>query len=164
MTRVDSLTREFTRETHTARRHIERLPTVHFDWKPHPRSHSAGGLASHIIDCIRWVQPIFDSDELDFDVRPMAPLGVTSAGELLDIYDREVAKALQAMSATSDVGAVEQWRLKMRGKVWFEKSREDAFRDMTLHHLIHHRGQFSVYLRLLNIPVPGSYGPTADER
>ncbi|MBC8087666.1 MAG: DinB family protein [Phycisphaerae bacterium] len=164
MTRVDALRKEFTRETTTARRHLERLPTEQFDWRPHPKSSTAGQLASHIVDCIRWVEPIFGADELDYDQRPMKPSAIASPADLLRCFDDELSRAMQAMQNTPDIHADQSWRLKMRGKVWFEKSREDAFRDMTLHHIIHHRGQFTVYLRLLNVAVPGSYGPTADER
>ena len=68
------------------------------------------------------------------------------------------------MASAADTGATQPWRLKMHGKVWFQKPREAVFHDMTLSHLVHHRGQFSLYLRLLEVPVPGSYGPTADDR
>jgi uncharacterized damage-inducible protein DinB len=91
------------------------------------------------------------------------PFSAASVGLLLETFDLEVAKAKQVMKSTADASATQPWRLKMHGKVWFEKPREAAFRDMTLSHLVHHRGQFSVYLRLLEVPVPGSYGPSADE-
>jgi uncharacterized damage-inducible protein DinB len=83
---------------------------------------------------------------------------------LLETFDSEVARAKQVMATSADTNVAEPWRLKMSGKVWFEKPREAVFRDMTLSHLVHHRGQLSVYLRLLEVPVPCSYDPTADER
>ena len=164
MTRIDSLLKEFTRETEIARKHLERLPTGQFEWRPHAKSFTAGQLASHMVDCIRWTEPIFGTDELDMDPSTYKPFGARSVAALLETFDGEVAKAKRVMVSATDTSATQPWRLKMHGKVWFEMPREAAFRDMTLSHLVHHRGQFSVYLRLLEVPVPGSYGPTADER
>ena len=163
MTRLDALVAEFAHEAQTARKHLERLPGDKFHWRPHPKSFTAGQLASHMVDCLRWIEPIFGSDELDMDASAYSPFDATSAAALLEAFDAEVEKAKQVMASAADTGATRPWRLKMHGKVWFEKPREAVFRDMTLSHLIHHRGQFSVYLRLLDLPVPGSYGPTADE-
>lgn len=163
MTRIDSLLAEFTHEASTTRRHLERLADDQWGWRPHAKSFTAGQLASHMVDCILWTAPIFGADELDMDTGAYKPCGATSVAGLLEAFDAEVAHAKQVMAGAADTNATQPWRLKMRGKVWFEKPREDAFRDMTLNHLIHHRGQFSVYLRLLDVPVPGSYGPTADE-
>jgi uncharacterized damage-inducible protein DinB len=164
MTRIDFLLAEFAHETATARKHLERLPTEQFEWRPHPKSSTAGQLASHMVDCIRWIEPTFGADELDMDPSAYKPFAAKSTAALLETFDSEVAKAKQVMVGAADTSATQPWRLKMHGKVWFEKSREAVFRDMTLNHLIHHRGQFSVYLRLLEVPVPGSYGPTADDR
>ena len=163
MTTLDKLQAELDHETRTARKHLERLPNDQFDWRPHPKSFTAGQLASHIIDCIRWTESIFAADELEMDPKSYKPTNATSSAELLETFDTEVAKAKQAMASAADTEVTQPWRLKMHGKVWFEKPREAVFRDMTLNHLIHHRGQFSVYLRLLDVAVPGSYGPTADE-
>ena len=163
MTRLDVLLAELTRETKTARRHLERLPDAHFAWRPHPKSFSAGALASHIVDCVRWTPAIFSGDELDLDRHPFQPTAATSAASMLEAFDRDVEEARRSIAGSADTAVGGAWRLKMRGKVWFEKPREAVFRDMTLNHLIHHRGQLSVYLRLLEVPVPGSYGPTADE-
>lgn len=164
MTRIEVLLAELARETKTTRKHLERLPAGQFGWRPHAKSFTAGELASHMVDCIRWVEPVFAADELDMDPSTFRPFIATSVTALLEAFDAEVAKATQVMARSADTSATQPWRLKMRGKVWFEKPREAVFRDMTLSHLIHHRGQYSVYLRVLDVPVPGSYGPTADER
>jgi uncharacterized damage-inducible protein DinB len=163
MKRIELLLAEFSHETKTARKHLERLPTSQFNWRPHTKSYTAGQLASHMIDCIRWIEPIFGADELDLNPSTFRPFGADSVAAVLEGFDSEVSKAKQVMASAVDTDATQPWRLKMRGKVWFEKPREAVFRDMTLSHLVHHRGQFSVYLRLLEVPVPGSYGPTADE-
>ncbi len=163
MTRLELLLSEFAHETETARKHLERLPADRFEWRPHARSFTAGQLASHIVDCIRWVEPIFSADELSMDPASYKPFQAESAAVLLEAFDGDVATAKHILAGAADTSANQPWRLKVLGKVWFEKPREAVFRDMTLNHLIHHRGQFSVYLRLLEVPVPGSYGPTADD-
>lgn len=163
MRRIDLLRTEFEGEARTARRHLSRIPDDRFDWRPHHKSFTAGELAAHLVECVRWTVEIFSADELALDPATFAPVRARSNEELLRRFDDEVSRATSAMSAANDPEASMPWRLVMRGKVWFEKSREAAFRDMSLHHLVHHRGQLSVYLRLLDVPVPGSYGPTADE-
>jgi uncharacterized damage-inducible protein DinB len=163
MTRIESLLAEFRHETATARTHLARLPAQHFDWRPHAKSFTAGQLGSHMVDCIRWIDPIFGANELDMNPAEYRPFHADSVASLLTSFDDEVAKALQSMANCADTDAAQLWRLTVQGTMWFEKPREAVFRDMTLNHLVHHRGQFSVYLRLLDVPVPGSYGPTADE-
>ena len=164
MTRLETLEAELVHEAKTARKHLERLPQERFDWRPHPKSYTAGGLAAHIVECIRWVEPIFLTDQLEFDPATYRSFEAATVAAVLEGLDAKVERARQALAKTADREATGPWRLMVRGKVWFEKPREAAFRDMTLNHLVHHRGQFSVYLRLLDIPVPASYGPTADER
>jgi uncharacterized damage-inducible protein DinB len=164
MKRIDSLVAEFVQETGTTRKHLARLPTAQWEWRPHVKSFTVGQLASHLVDCIRWVEPIFAADELDMDPRAYTPFSAESLTALLATYDSGVAKAKQTMEKSTDTSCRRSWRLKMNGKVWFEKPREAVFRDMALSHLVHHRGQLSVYLRMLDVPVPGSYGPTADEK
>lgn len=163
MTRVDSLLAELAHEARTTRRHLERLPGDRFEWRPHPKSFTAGRLASHLVECIRWVVPVFTADELDMDPSSYVPVSLESGPALLKAFDADVDKARRVMKDTAATRLAQPWRLKLSGKVMFEKTREAAFRDMTLSHLIHHRGQLSVYLRLLEVPVPATYGPSADE-
>jgi uncharacterized damage-inducible protein DinB len=163
MTRIEFLLAEFTHETETARTHLARLPADQFAWRPHVKSFTAGALGSHMVDCIRWIDPIFGADELDMDPATYTPFQAQSVAELLETFDSDVARAGQVIASAADTSAMQPWRLKVHGTVWFEKPREAVFRDMSLSHLVHHRGQLSVYLRLLGIPVPESYGPTADE-
>ena len=160
---INSMIQQFEHETQTTRRHFERLPDDKLDWRPHEKSFTAGALASHIVECIRWGDAIFNLDELDFDPATYKPYQAATVADLLTTFDADVARGRQVL-ATVDEAALEQlWRLKVNGRTFFEKTREDVFRDFTLNHLIHHRGQFSVYLRLLDVAVPGTYGPTADE-
>jgi uncharacterized damage-inducible protein DinB len=161
---VDSLIKEVDSETRTTRRHLERLPDEKLDWRPHDKSFSVRELASHIVECIRWAESILAKDELDMDPIAYKPYQAASVGDLLKTFDEDVARCKQALAGASDAMMTQPWRLKLRGKLMLERPKAAVFRDFTLSHLIHHRGQLSVYLRLLNLPVPGSYGPTADEQ
>ncbi len=163
MTMVDSLAKELEHEAATTRRHFERLPGDKLDWRPHEKSYTAGGLASHIVECVRWGDSIFGMDELDMDPAAYQPYQAASVADLLQAFDDAVAACRQALAGVDDAAVTRPWRLKIRGRVRFEKPKAAVFRDFTLSHLIHHRGQLSVYLRLLDVPVPGSYGPSADE-
>jgi uncharacterized damage-inducible protein DinB len=164
MTLIDSIAMEFEHEAQTTRRHLERLPNDKLDWRPHEKSFTARGLASHIVECTGWADSIFNMDELDIDPATYKSYLATSVDDLLKAFDDKVADGTRILAGVADTDLVQPWRLKVMGRVRFEKPRAAVFRDFTLSHLIHHRGQLSVYLRLLDIPVPGSYGPTADER
>ena len=164
MKMIDSLIRDFKNEAQTTRKHFERLPSDKLDWRPHEKSFTAGGLASHIVECISWTDSIFTMDEFNFDPANYRRYRAASADDLLRTFDDKVASCKQVLEGVDDESTMQPWRLKMMGRLMFEKPRADVFRDFTLNHLIHHRGQFSVYLRLLNVPVPGSYGPSADEQ
>jgi uncharacterized damage-inducible protein DinB len=164
MTIIESLIREFKNEAQTTRKHFERLPNDKLDWRPHEKSFTAGGLASHIVECISWADSIFNLDEFVFDPATYKRYQATSAADLLKTFDDKVVVCKQVLDGVDEETIMQPWRLKMMDQVLFEKPRADVFRDFTLSHVIHHRGQFSVYLRLLNVPVPGSYGPSADEQ
>ncbi|MEK7830429.1 MAG: DinB family protein [Acidobacteriota bacterium] len=164
MKMIESLMMEFDHEAQTTRKHLERLPNDKLNWQPHEKSFTAGALASHIVECVGWGDSIFSLDEFDFDPATYKPYEVTSVADLLKTFDDNVANCKRALAGAADAILMQPWRFKIMGKLWFEKPKSVVFRDFTLSHLIHHRGQFSVYLRLLNVPVPGSYGPTADEQ
>lgn len=161
---IDWLTTQFDQETKTTRRHLERLPNDKRDWRPHEKSYTAGALASHIVECINWTPDIFTKNELNFDPATYKPYLASSTPELLEAFEKAVADGKRVLASVDDEAGMQPWSLKMNGQPLFERPRIDVFRDFALSHLIHHRGQFSVYLRLLNVAVPGSYGPTADEQ
>jgi uncharacterized damage-inducible protein DinB len=164
MTIADSLRIEFEHEARTTRRHLDRLPEQQLDWRPHQKSFTARGLASHIVECIGWAEPIFTRDEFDFDPAVTTTFVAESVADLLAAFDARVEAGKRALAAVTDADAMRPWRLALMGRVRWERPRSAVFRDFTLSHLIHHRGQLSLYLRLLDVPVPGSYGPTADEK
>jgi uncharacterized damage-inducible protein DinB len=164
MTTVEELIAELEHETTTTRRHLERLPNDRLEWRPHVKSFTAGGLGSHIVQCVGWAGSIFREDAFDFDPATFKIFHASSVADLIDTFDDKVADGGRALAALDDRDLQRLWQLKVKGRVRVEKNKAAAFRDFTLNHLIHHRGQLSVYLRLLDVPVPGSYGPTADER
>jgi len=161
---IDSLITEFEHEAQTTRKHLERLPNDKLNWRPHEKSFSAGALASHITECVGWTDAIFNRDEINFDPSTYKPYVATSVADLLKTFDNNVVKGKQALLSATEESLDQLWSFKIMGRVRFERPRAAVFRDFALSHTIHHRGQFSVYLRLLNIPVPGSYGPSADEQ
>ena len=163
MDTITKLRSEFDHEAQTTRKHLERLPEDKFEWKPHQKSFSAVALASHIVECFSWGESVFNQDEIDFDFSTYKPYKASSKDDLLKTFEQNVKASQEAMAKTDDSRLEQPWRLKVQGKVWFEKPREAVFRDFVMSHVIHHRGQYSVYLRLLEVPVPGSYGPSADE-
>src|SRR4030095_14109073 len=163
MKQIDSLIRELEHEAQTTRNHLERLPDDNLDWRPHQKSFTAAGLASHIAESVGWAAPIFTQNEVKYDPATYKPYIATSTADLLKTFDDNVAKGKQALAGATEESLERPWSLKISGRVLFEKRRAEVFRDFALSHVIHHRGQFSVYLRLLDIPVPGSYGPSADE-
>jgi uncharacterized damage-inducible protein DinB len=161
---IDSLILEFEHEAQTTRKHLERLPADKLEWRPHEKSFTAGGLASHIVECIGWTDAIFNLDEFGFDPATYRPYEATSVADLLKTFESNVRKGKQALTEASEATLEQPWRLKVADRLLFERPRAAVLRDFVLSHVIHHRGQFSVYLRLLNVPVPGSYGPSADEQ
>ena len=164
MKQIDSLIAEFEHEMQTTRKHLERLPEDKLEWRPHQKSFTAAGLASHITEMVSWTEALLNQDEIDFDPATYKPYIAASVADLLKTFDDNVAKSKQALAGATDDTLQQPWRLKIMGRVQVEKPRAAALRDFALSHVIHHRGQFSVYLRLLDIAVPGSYGPSADEQ
>lgn len=160
---IDSLRREFDQEAKTTRKHFERLPEEKLEWRPHEKSFTVGGLASHITECAGWTAAIFNQAEFNFDPATYKHYSAASLTDLLDTFDEKIRSGRLALAAVGDEALAQLWQFKIMGRLRFEKPKRDVFRDFALSHMIHHRGQLSVYLRLLNIAVPGSYGPSADE-
>jgi uncharacterized damage-inducible protein DinB len=158
-----SLLAELERELRTTRRHLERIPSGRFDWRPHPKSTAVGALASHLVSCLGFVEPIATRDALDFDPAVHRQPDAPDSESLLARFDATAERATGALRGLDAARLGDPWRFTVMGRLLFEKPRGEALRDMTLSHLIHHRGQLSVYLRLLDVPVPATYGPTADE-
>jgi uncharacterized damage-inducible protein DinB len=161
---IGSLITEFEHEAQTTRKFLERLPEDKLDWRPHEKSFTAGGLASHITEMVGWADAILNRDELNFEPATYKPYLATSIADLLKTFDDNVVKAKEGLTGATDDTLGQPWSFKIMGRVRFERPRAAVLRDVVFSHIIHHRGQLSVYLRLLNVPVPGAYGPSADDQ
>jgi len=158
---VESILNEFREEIPATRRVLERVPADKLAWKPHPKSRSVGELAWHIANIPSMAERIAKSDEFTPTGSPPTP--VNSVEQVREAFEKNVRTAEEVLGAMSEQTALGSWRLVFKGKEIFRKPRHAALRTNMLNHLYHHRGQLSVYLRLLDVPVPVVYGPTADE-
>lgn len=158
----DSLLAEFDHEVGTTRKLLDRLPEDKLAWKPHQKSMSLGGLATHIANLPSWGGTILNAASFDLAEAPpnLDPLATRTA--ILELFDG-AAKTARAALDKSDAELQARWSLLRGGQEMFSMPRVAAFRSFVLSHLIHHRGQLSVYLRLNDVPVPAIYGPSADE-
>jgi len=157
---------EFEHEMANTRKTLERVPEEKFDWKPHPKSSSLGGLATHLANIPSWTAQTFDRDELDIAPPGQPPYKLDEAksrADLLEAFDKNVTSARAALEAASDENWQGKWSLLMGGNPIFTLPRTAVMRGFVMNHLIHHRAQLGVYLRLLDVPVPSIYGPSADE-
>ena len=160
----EALLAEFDHEIGSTRRLLERVPDAHLGWKPHEKSYSLGDLSAHIANLTTWMNRILDSTDLDLatvaDARPTSP---ASRDEVLQRLDANAKSARATLADQTDASLVAAWTLKNGGREMFTMPRASVLRSFVFNHLIHHRGQLTVYLRLQNVPLPSLYGPTADE-
>ena len=162
----DMVLPEFDNEMANTRKYLARLPDGQRDWKPDPKSASLGHLALHLVKLPGWPASLFTSNEQDMAVTGFgwsAELEQQPTAELLAQIDANVAATRAALAAADDAAFMEPWSLRAGEKIFFTLPRIAVVRTMQLNHLIHHRGQLSVYYRLLGIALPSIYGPTADE-
>ncbi|HVZ57093.1 MAG TPA: DinB family protein [Chitinophagaceae bacterium] len=160
----EALLAEFKHEAGLTRKMLERVPMESVSWKPHEKSMTLGRLATHIAEIPHWVVEILSTPEFDFAARPYNPRVAGSLAELLDIHDQNAARAVSALAAAGDTILNDNWTVRRGETVVFAAPRKVALRGWAYNHLYHHRGQLSVYLRMLEVAVPGMYGPSADER
>ncbi len=158
----EGLLAEFDHETATARRLLERIPDDRLDWTPHERSMTLGALAAHIGALPQWGDAILNRPHVDLAATPTTTPPAASRADALTTFDANV-KSTRAMLDKTDAELTAYWTLRRGDQELFTMPRATAFRTFVLYHLVHHRGQLSVYLRLNGIPVPSIYGPSADE-
>jgi len=160
----DLLIPEFDEEAKKTRATLERVPAGKEDFAPHPKSMSLGMLAPHVVQLVDLGLTVVSEPGLDFSQQSFVPLTFESAAQLVRVFDERAAKVRHALQQVSDGAWSEPWKLSFQGKTIFEGSRFMAYRQMFLNHIIHHRAQLGVYLRLNSEPVPATYGPSADDR
>lgn len=159
---VERLVAELTQEAKTTRRVLERVPDQHLTWRPHMKSMSLGQLAYHISAVPRGVANLLSKSE-GTPAGGKLPDDVPAA-ELVANLDRNVPYAIECLEAWGDAGLAEMWRFQRGEQTVFELPRGTMVRNVMLNHWYHHRGQLTVYLRMLDVPLPSIYGPSADEQ
>ena len=154
---------EFDEEMKKTRTTLERVPVDKKDFAPHAKSMPMGKLAPHVAQLAGFGLTILTTPELDFSKGSIKPLPFESSAQLVKAFDEGAAKVRAALEATPDTAWKENWKLSFQGKTIFEGQRFLAYREMFLNHMVHHRAQLGVYLRLNEKPVPATYGPSADD-
>ena len=160
---ASALVAELEHEARVTRTVLERVPAEKFDWKPHEKSMAFGALAGHIAEMIGWTQGIMEHPELDFAKMDYKPFEPKSTEDLVEYFDKNAGEAIETLKNSSDAQFMETWTMKNGEKVYFTLPKVAVMRSFVMSHIIHHRGQLSVYLRLNDISVPSIYGPSADE-
>lgn len=150
-------------ELATTRRILERLPEEHMSWKPHEKSMTLGELATHLINLLNWQVAIFQYPEFDLSTVPLRREPLEKRAGVLEEFDANVGKLEKLLVECEEKALVEEWTLRHGDHIIIREPRAIALRTFGLSHMVHHRAQLGVYLRLLDIPVPGIYGPSADE-
>jgi len=168
MTLKETVLSEFDDEMAMTRRLLERLPDAALSWKPHERSMSLGGLATHLALIPHWGTSILERDGYDMasaDTRgPNSSTELASTAAVLETFDRHSASARRTLVDRVDAELTAPWSLSRGEQLIMSLPRVSALRRFVLNHLVHHRGQLTVYLRMHNVPLPPLYGPSADER
>ncbi len=154
---------EIKEESKSTKRMLELIPEEHLMWKPHEKSMTLGRLATHIAELTGWISAIMDYEELDFGKVNYKPPEIKSNSDIMKIFSDNLNKAIETLEKATDTDFMKNWTLRNNETIYFTLPKIVCLRSFCLNHIYHHRGQLTVYFRLLNIPVPGSYGPTADE-
>jgi uncharacterized damage-inducible protein DinB len=163
---AEALIPEYDQEMEATRRVLERVPEDQFDWQPHEKSMTLGRLASHVAEIPGWAAMSIQEDEYDVAPPggdPYQPPVVGSATELMKMFEETWSTARDLIASTSDEALMSTWTMKSGGETMFAMPKIGVVRSFILNHVIHHRGQLTVYLRLLGVPLPQTYGPSADE-
>ncbi len=167
MTMTDLLLPEFDEEMAATRRLLERVPEGKAAWQPHAKSMTLGRLATHLAEIPRWTVNAFTADDLDIAPPggpPFQPRTLASTAEILQLFDQNVVDGRQALASIKDAEFSKPWTFKRAGQTIWTRPKHEVFRRMMMSHLVHHRAQLGVYLRLQEVAIPGMYGPSADEQ
>ncbi len=163
MTIVEDILAEFGQEVKSTRQHLERIPEELFDWQPHEKSMTFRQLGSHIAESFDWVDSMLQQDVMEFDPAEWTPYVATDRADMLAKFDKGVATARDVLEGQPDEHMLKRWTLKMGGEVVLNEPRGAMVRNFMINHHVHHRAQLGVYLRLKDVPVPQTYGPSSDE-
>ena len=162
MNRLQEISKELNNEAVTTRKMLSIVPNDKFDWKPHPRSMNIRSLAGHIAELPSWVGMVLNTRELDFAENEYQAPDLNLSETVLAFFEKNLADALAQVDAADEATLDETWILRNGDTIYSETSKADFIR-ISLSQIIHHRAQLGVFLRLLDVPIPGSYGPSADD-
>lgn len=162
MSQIQMLLKEMEREAQTTRKMLERVPDGKNDWKPHEKSMPMGALVTHIAELPSWVSMALNTSELDFATMDWTPTVVNSNAELVALFEKSFAEGKERLEKATEEELLPNWTLRNGEQIYSVEPKGDVIR-MSFSQIVHHRAQLGVYLRLQNIPIPGSYGPSADE-
>lgn len=160
---VDALLPEFDHEMNITRKLLERVPDDRLAWKPHPKSFSLGELATHLTELAMWGAATLQQSEVNI-AEAGTRVPAASRADLLATFDKNVAATRAQLVGKTDAEFMAPWTLKRGDQTIFSMPKATVWRSFVLNHLVHHRGQLSVYLRLQDVPLPSMYGPSADEQ
>lgn len=159
---IPMLLDELEQEAQTTRKMINRIPNDKLDWQPHAKSMTIRQLATHIVELPSWVIMTILTDHLDFATSPYSPTPISNSADLLALLEKSLADAKTGLEKTNEEELLKDWTLRNGDQVYRVSPKIGIIR-MSYCQIVHHRAQLGVYFRLLNIPIPGSYGPSADE-
>lgn len=159
---IPMLLKEMEKEANTTRKMLSRIPDDKLDWQPHPRSMKMHNLAVHIAELPAWVSMALHTDGIDFATVPYTPTQVSTNAELLSLFEKAYSEGYEALSGATEADLEPTWTLR-NGDIIFSTDTVGETIRHAFSQTVHHRAQLGVYLRLLDIPIPGSYGPSADE-
>jgi uncharacterized damage-inducible protein DinB len=162
MSRLQLFLKELEREAITTRKMLSRVPDEKYSWKPHEKSMVMQNLTTHIAELPTWIPMVLDTTELDFASAPYEPKQIDNTADLLALFEKSFEEGRVALQNGREEQLEDLWTLRNGDQVYSTESKADVIR-MSLSQIIHHRAQLGVYLRLLNVPIPGSYGPSADD-
>ncbi len=162
MTFIESFVKELEQESIGTKKMLALVPAEKGDWKPHEKSMALKTLATHVAEIPGWIATALTTSELDFATTPYNPKDCNGGAELVKYFEEKAAEAISALSKSKDAVLDDSWTMRNGETVYFTMSKFDIIRH-SFGQMIHHRAQLGVYLRLLNIPIPGVYGPSADE-
>ena len=159
---ADALIQELEQEAATTRQLLERVPDDKLGWKPHEKSMPMGRLATHIAELPGWGKLTIEQDVLDIS-KGFTPVILDSVAGIVDTFDKSTAAFKELLARTPDEEFMKMWAMQYQGKEVFSAPKIAVVRNMVMNHIVHHRGQLTVFLRLNDVPLPMTYGPSADE-
>ncbi len=162
MSQMQQFQKEFEEELVTTRKILSIVPNDRYDWKPHPKSMSIRQLATHIAELPSWIGLTFNTNELDFAVSEYKPKEINDTKSLVEYFEENAKDGRAQLAIGKEETLGEPWTMRNGEEIFFTKTKADVIR-ITFSQIIHHRAQLGVFLRLLDVPIPGSYGPSADD-